>query len=149
MLGRTHIVVALFISLLFLVFFSLNNPFLFAFLVVVGSLFPDIDRSSSILGRKVKFVSWFFSHRGFFHSFYAMILVSLVIYAIFSLVFAFAFLVGFFSHLVLDSFTKMGVSFFVVDKKVKGRFVAGGLFDTLLFFIFFLVDIYLLIVISL
>ncbi|NQU98109.1 metal-dependent hydrolase [Candidatus Woesearchaeota archaeon] len=147
MLGRTHLVVAFFVFLLLSLFLDVSNPVLFAFFLLFGSLFPDIDRSSSILGRKAKFVSWFFSHRGFFHSFYAMILFSLVIYLLFDLVLALAFLIGFSSHLFLDSFTKLGISFFLVDKKIRGRLVTGGLFDKAMLLAFSFLDIYLLILV--
>jgi|TARA_B100000315_G_C14148522_1_gene394626 membrane-bound metal-dependent hydrolase YbcI (DUF457 family) len=147
MLGRTHFLFGLFLSLFSFLFFSFENYFLFVLLFLFGSLFPDVDRSNSIVGRNAKFVSRFFSHRGFFHSFYALILFSLIIYLFFDLVLALAFLFGFLFHLVFDSFTKKGVSFFIFDKRVRGSFTSGGLFDMFLQKALLLCNIFLLIVI--
>ncbi|MBU0472447.1 MAG: metal-dependent hydrolase, partial [Nanoarchaeota archaeon] len=129
MIGRTHILFSLFIFLLIKIFFEPSNQLLLILMLVVGSLISDIDKSSSIIGRHVKFFSLFFKHRGFFHSFYAMMFLSLVVYLLFGFSPSLFFFVGFLSHLLLDSLTKQGVAFFLIDKKIKGCFKSGGLFD--------------------
>lgn len=149
MLGRTHFVIALFIFLLVFSIFSFENSLLFLMVVVLGSLFPDIDRSSSYLGRFAGDLPLIFSHRGFFHSAYAMILLSSAVYFMGGFVLAVGFFVGYFFHIVFDSFTKKGISFFLIDKRIKGPFVSGGLFDRFVFFFVLLLNIYLLIIILL
>lgn len=149
MLGRTHIVVGLFFPLLFMSLFPVIHPFQFLFLSLLGALLPDIDRSSSTIGRKFSFVSWFFKHRGFFHSVYAMIIFSTIIYYFTNSLYVAAFLIGFLSHLLLDSFTKKGISFFVVDKRLKGVFSSGGLFDSFLHSLFLILDLVLIAIILL
>ncbi|MFH1770441.1 MAG: metal-dependent hydrolase [archaeon] len=146
MLGRTHIAIALFIFLLVLNIFSFENYLLFLLLLIIGSLLPDIDRSSSYLGRFAGTLPLVFSHRGFFHSAYAMILFSAVVYFIGGFLLAIAFSIGYFSHLVFDSFTKKGVAFFLIDRKIKGPFVSGGLFDKFVFSFILLLNIYLAII---
>ena len=149
MLGRTHIVVGLFMAFLLIIFFNIQNFVAFSLFVVFGSLLPDIDKNSSIIGRKMKSVSLLFSHRGFFHSLYALALFSLVIYLLFDALYSFAFVVGYLWHLVFDSFTRQGIAYFLFDKKIKGEFLSGGLFDSFLFWLFLFSDIYLTIVILL
>lgn len=147
MLGRTHFVIALFIFLLVFSIFSFENSLLFLMVVILGSLFPDIDRSSSYIGRFAGTLPLIFSHRGFFHSAYAMILLSSAVYFLGGVVLAVGFSVGYFFHLVFDSFTKKGVSFFLVDKRIRGPFVSGGLFDKFVLFFVLLLNLYLLIII--
>jgi len=143
MQGITHVAFGLFLSLLGVNYFSMNL-FLGAILVL-GAMFPDIDKGTSLLGRHFK-LSWLFKHRGFFHSFYALILFSVIVYILSSLEVAIAFTVGYFSHLVLDALTKAGLSFFMIDKKKRGPFKSGGLFDKLLFFILMLLNTYFTII---
>lgn len=147
MLGRTHLVFGLFICLVLVIVFSVNIPF--CLLLLFGSLFPDIDKSSSMLGRRFVPVSWFFRHRGFFHSFYALSLFSVMVYALSGYYLALAFFIGFLSHIFLDLFTKRGISLFMIDKPVTGPFLSGGLFDHLFMFVFLLLNTYLTIVILL
>ena len=89
-----------------------------------GSLFPDIDMPSSLMGRKIpiipKIINKLFGHRnGFTHSRFGAALTSLVL--LFALLpistaldlgFFFGFLIGFISHLVLDGCTPLGVPLF-------------------------------------
>lgn len=74
MLGRTHIINSIAIVTIPLatgvkVDF---NYILFLLLVAIGSLIPDIDEPNSLLGRKLKFLSYpiniFFGHRTITHN---------------------------------------------------------------------------------
>ncbi|MFH1589988.1 MAG: metal-dependent hydrolase [archaeon] len=143
MIGRTHVVVGLFVSLLFLLFTGSNDVLLFLVLGVVGSLLPDVDSAGSTFGKQSGFIPYIFSHRGVIHSVYVLFLFSLLVFLVFGLFPAFVFGTSFFSHLILDSFTKKGVSFFALGDRIRGSFVSGKLFDFLLFWVFLFSDIYL------
>jgi len=149
MLGRTHLLFSLFLSLLFLNVFFVKQSIFFVAIFVLGSIIPDIDESSSIIGRKLKFVSWFFSHRGFFHSIFSAIIFSSLVLFLFGLYYSLVFLTGFISHLFLDSLTKNGVSLFLFDKKIKGFLVSGGLFEIIFGLVLFFLNVYLLIILLL
>lgn len=71
---------------------------------------------------------------------------SLLLYLFFGFVYALAFFGGAFFHLVLDSFTKRGVSIFWFDRRIKGFFVSGGLFELVIDLILVLCNVYLAII---
>lgn len=82
------------------------------------SLFPDIESPDSFIGRKVPIISHgnklIFGHRQVFHSLVgalAFFLVSMLIVKGFHLPiqYAYAAVIGYLSHLVLDSFNPAGV----------------------------------------
>lgn len=82
---------------------------------LAGSLFPDIDLRTSVMGRKVQpvscLVSALFGHRTLFHSPLLMAIIYLMgktaapnyMWVVLS------FLVGMFSHLVMDALNRQGV----------------------------------------
>ena len=144
MLGFTHVLFALFLSLLFVRFSSFDA--LFVLFVLIGSLLPDIDESSSIIGRKFKLVGWLSRHRGFFHSFYFMLLVA-VLFWFWSELAAFAFVLGFLSHLFLDSLTRGGVSPFLTKKRFKGLLKTNSLVEKIIVLVLLCLNIYLTIVV--
>lgn len=90
-----------------------------------GGLLPDIDKTGTKMGKKFRLLSTLiahlFGHRGATHSLLALLIVGLlffipVIYLdgllkFIYLQFEFGLLVGYLSHLILDSSTKMGVPF--------------------------------------
>jgi len=112
MKGTTHIVGGLVFSFLF------NVPFYAIPLAVVGSTFPDIDlKFTTLIPPKGKKKSLLTTHRGITHH-------PLVLLALFGLWwylsvhypqwkfywdFLYGFWVGYFSHLVLDSITHLGI----------------------------------------
>ena len=120
MLGRTHLLFGLVLGLACVNFFSL--PSLFVFFVLIGSVFPDLDHSYSLVSglnfafRDVsKAVRKVIGHRTYLHTLEAGFLLSLLLAPVFSY-FGFnvalsvaGFFIGFAGHLFLDSFTKSGV----------------------------------------
>jgi inner membrane protein len=124
LLGRTHLLTACVLGVLVIKVFSIKSPLIFFIALLFGSLFPDIDSQTSILGRKIKFFSFFFKHRGFFHSSLILILICLIVFSL-SKWFVIGFALGFLSHLILDAITKEGLTFLFIGK-IKGPFKVGG-----------------------
>ena len=136
MIFLTHLCFALLLGLglLKLTSFSIPLP-IFLGTVGVSSLLPDIDTATSLIGSKVKVVSLFFAHRGFFHSIACMVLAAILIFCLTKNPdYAFAFLIGYGSHLAIDSLNKKGIALFWPAKiMIKGRFKARGLMDMAIF----------------
>jgi inner membrane protein len=101
-------------------------------LVLLGSIFPDIDRSNSFLGRRAKILSIplsiIFGHRKFFHSLLFVVLIYLVGLIMFgnmkwNLYYLNGFIVGVISHLLADYLTKRGIPIFYPFSKKYFRFL--------------------------
>lgn len=95
-------------------------------LLIAGSILPDIDHGSSLLGKNIPLVHKFFKHRGFTHSLlfcYLMYLINPYL------------AIGVAIHIILDLLTKDGVhllspipmkiNFFPIAMFVK----TGGFFE--------------------
>ncbi|MDQ0337382.1 inner membrane protein [Caldalkalibacillus uzonensis] len=127
----------------------------FLILVLIGSIFPDIDKFRSRLGRKLWFLSAFisvlFSHRGFTHS-----LLFIVIMGVSSLwvtqaldvhpVYALGWTLGVACHVAGDFMTKGGVALLYPYKK---RFAfplsirTGSLTERGILFVLVMINLYL------
>lgn len=112
-----------------------------------GSLFPDIDHTSSYIGRRLKpaslIVNTLVGHRGATHSLLINIpfIAALSVLSIrfqhivaldISKMFILGLFIGILSHLLLDSFTKSGVPLFYpfLDKKISILPIrTGGFFE--------------------
>jgi membrane-bound metal-dependent hydrolase YbcI (DUF457 family) len=136
MMFLTHLSFALLIGLGLsrISVFTANNAFNnYAFLgfLLLGSVFPDIDSGVSFIGRKVKFISFFFRHRGVIHSILALLITSLMVLLIANnWYYSLAFAIGFLSHLLLDSLNISGVAlFWPISRRIKGVFKTMGVFD--------------------
>jgi len=111
-MGLTHIIIGFLFNWPIYMITRNSNLFLASFL---GSLFPDIDSPHSLISSFLRFnVSKFLRHRGFTHTFFCLICVtvlSLITANCFSISFQYVlcFSVGYFSHLIADSFTVSGV----------------------------------------
>lgn len=82
----------------------------------IGSIFPDIDISTSKLGKRIKpasmIISHVFGHRGFIHTPLNGIILTILLCLVANEEFPCipsAFCVGFFLHLLQDTFTKAGI----------------------------------------
>ena len=77
MMFRTHIAIGVFFMFVFLP--MVNNKLLFAGIVLLCSILPDIDVSQSYLGKHkiLRPLQWIVKHRGIFHSFTLAIIVAL------------------------------------------------------------------------
>ena len=144
MLFRTHLIFALLIAL-FLLFIGFNYP-LFILVFVFAALLPDIDHPSSKIGRRFKFLNLLFTHRGFFHSLFALLIFTILLYFV-NFMLAIAFFSGYFLHLLLDSFTKQGIYLFYPfsTKRSKGNIKVGSFLENILFFIILFLMVVLLV----
>jgi inner membrane protein len=140
MLFRTHILFGV------LVFFVLARfvemPFWVLGFVLLGAVFVDFDSSSSKLGKEFWLFNWWMRHRGMIHSLFFCVLVSLIV-GFFSRWAGFGFFVGYLSHLMLDSFTRMGVGlFWPFGFRVKGFMRSGSWMEDVVFVLLLFVDIW-------
>lgn len=106
MTGRSHMKIAFSVTLF------TGNPVLVAS-AVLGSLFPDIDTSTSIICTLLPFHGWPLNkirHRGFTHSVIATGIIALLLYLLvpFKSV-VIGLVIGYFSHIVADMLTPSGV----------------------------------------
>ena len=144
----THLAFAFLAALLSIEFLSVNTPILFLLIVLFFSVFPDIDYSKSKIGQKNKLLSrtinFFFGHRGFFHSVWIPLIFFIIFYN-FNLEIGVAALLGYASHLFLDSLTRTGINplFPLIDKKFRWFIKTNSLMEKMLFFVIFFTDIYL------
>lgn len=145
MLARTHIAFALFLVLIF--FHSVENFYLFAFVFLLSSLLPDIDTPFSKIGKiKIfRLLNFFTKHRGIFHSFIFVISISILLIFFENSIWL-AFLLGYSSHLILDSLTIQGVRLFYPFKiKIKGLVKTNGFFENFLFVFLVIINFFLII----
>ena len=114
------------------------NSYLFVVFVLLASVIPDVDCSDSVIGRRFRLLSVFVKHRGFFHSITFAVALAIIVFLITqNSYYAFAIIIGFSSHIILDSFTRAGTSPFWPGKlRIKGKLRTGRLVDGVLFFVF-------------
>lgn len=114
MIWITHLVFGLLCGILFKGYVHLNIWYYYP-IVLFAALLPDIDHPDSKVGNKFGFFSKFiektFGHRGLFHTIYIAILFAWLISLFFAKQYAYAFFIGYVSHLFIDGFTKMGINF--------------------------------------
>ncbi len=92
-------------------------------LTMLGSLFPDLDYWL----RKYPLMT----HRRTLHNLWALMITSLLIYYLAGDGW-FPWVIGYISHLGLDSLTRVGIDFLLVRRRIKGPFRTGGLVDRIL-----------------
>jgi len=159
MLGKTHIVNAVAITSIPLVFgVKVNTEYIvFIILVGIGSIFSDIDEPNSLIGRRLKFLSYpiniFFGHRTITHNLLLFSTISLFFYYQ-DYKYLFAISLGSLIHILQDSLTYQGIkgglfplqklNYHFVLLPRAFRFAVGSLFE---YIIFFLSVIFLLLVI--
>jgi len=147
MLFKTHIAFGFLIALLALKFLNPQNQLLFAFILLLGAAFPDIDHPKSRLGQMAYPFSLFFEHRGFFHSFFGIALFTFISYIISgSMIYSIAFLLGYASHILVDSFTKEGIMPIhpLSHFKFRGAFRTGAFYEYALLFVLMAFDIFVM-----
>ncbi len=143
MLIKTHLAITGFFVLLLLPFVS--HKILFVILALVATYIPDIDLKDSKLGKKKIFrpLQIFVKHRGFFHSFSFLFLVTFV-FVLFVPILALGFFLGYASHLFADSFTKDGIApFYPWKRKSTGRIRTGGKVESSVFLVILILDLVL------
>jgi len=149
---KTHLMFGVFLGLLFLKYFEINNGFWFFVVVCFFSVFPDIDFYRSKIGKKVKPLSWlinlFLGHRGLMHSLVAALFFYFLFYVLFGASVGLGAFVGYCGHLVLDSLTPKGIRpFYPFKPKLNGFLKGNSLIDYLFFFLLFFGSVYLFFVV--
>ena len=125
MMGRTHLVIALFFVLIFVS--AMPNKLVFVPVALIAAILPDIDSANSKIGhyKILRFLQFFVRHRGMMHSFTFCILVS-VLFAFFIPMLAFPFFLGYGLHLLADSMTFEGIQpFWPSSRTVNGWMQTG------------------------
>ena len=141
MLFRTHIVFSL--AVYFLLTHFLNMPVFVLGFILFSTAFVDIDIKNSKFGNRWYFrpLQWITKHRGFLHSLFFALLLSLVVGSI-NLWAGFGFFVGYVSHLFLDCLTKSGIKlFWPFNYKIKGFVKSGSIIEDVIFVLLLLGDI--------
>jgi len=142
MLFRTHIVFSL--AVYFLLSYFIAMPFYVLIFVLLATVFVDIDIKNSWAGNRwyLRPLQIFTKHRGFLHSIFVGVLLSLILGSV-SLWAGFGFFVGYVSHLFLDCLTKGGVKlFWPLRFKIKGFVRSGGIVEQVVFVLLLLGDIF-------
>jgi len=136
MLFRTHILFGLAAFMLASNFMTTN--YIFLFLVLLGSILPDIDEKHSkmnqwagIFGNLTVFLT---KHRGIIHSLPFNFLLLSTISFFFGTYYAIALTFGYVSHLLADSLTPMGVHLFYPfsNFRIKGPIKTGSFLENIL-----------------
>ena len=119
----------------------------FVLIALFATYLPDIDVSSSKLGKKWIFrpLQLFVKHRGIFNSFTFLIAITFIFLMLVPIL-ALGFFLGYGFHLFADCFTKEGIMpFYPWKKKSCGIIRTGGRFETSIFLIFLIFDFLMII----
>jgi len=135
----THLALGLLSALILIPFLEIHNNILFISLVLLGSLLPDIDYPKSKISNKIPILPFLIKiiskHRGIFHSLFAAIIISSILYLI-SPTASIALFIGYLSHLIIDSLTKSGINFLYPFTKLRiSGFIKTGSYQEFLVFI--------------
>ncbi len=145
MLIRTHLLITVFFILLFIS--SVEYKLVFVLVALIATYIPDVDSKFSTIGKKKTFriLQFFIKHRGIFHSFTFLIVITLFFVLFFPII-ALAFFLGYGLHLLADSFTIRGIKpFYPYKKKSSWKIRTGGKSETSIFLFFLIADFGLLI----
>jgi len=146
MLTRTHFILSVFVLLL--IYPQLTNPIIFSIFFILAAFFPDIDSRNSKIGKNIflRPLQWIISHRGIFHSIFALSVFSAVIY-VFNSNAAIGFFLGYLFHLFLDAITIQGVKplYPLTNLKISFILKSGSIIEETIFILFLIFDIFLLI----
>ena len=145
MMFYTHLAFALLTSLVAINFLHPSSILLFLLVSCFVSLVPDIDNRDSKLGKKVKFVSKIFDHRGILHTVFPPIgLFILFNYLHYNLL-ALAVVAGYLSHIVIDALTPEGINFLhpFSSFRISGFIKTGTFLETILFLVLIGFDVFL------
>ncbi|ADQ45575.1 membrane-bound metal-dependent hydrolase [Caldicellulosiruptor kronotskyensis 2002] len=113
----------------------------------ISALLPDIDHTDSLLGRKIKPISWLINkllgHRTITHSldFAIGLCVIILLTSKFSY-WAWMFALGYITHLLLDSLTRTGIKLSMLRQNSTIGFKlvkTGGVVDTAIFIVCLLI----------
>tara|TARA_Y100000034_G_C6777161_1_gene347068 strand:+ start:365 stop:805 length:441 start_codon:yes stop_codon:yes gene_type:complete len=138
MLFHTHIVIGIVVFLFTRSFVSGGNEIVFFFLVLLGSILPDIDERNSKINKWSGIigvvVAALFKHRGLFHSVLLHGVLFLVIQSFFGIYYAGGLFFGYIAHIIGDGVTRMGVPIFYPfsNFKLRGPVRVGGAIESII-----------------
>jgi inner membrane protein len=135
MLCRTHLVGALVIGLIFLQYKPQPRLMVFFAALFLSALLPDIDAPKSAIGEKIPVLSWLLrllvGHRTLFH---AIWLPAILFFAFSNKSISMGIIIGYCSHLLLDSLNKEGVQpLYPLKLRFRGFMETGGPTEHILF----------------
>jgi len=143
MLLKTHLAFA---TLLVIIFTQhVNSKLVFIAATFIATALPDLDASSSELGKYMIFrpLQFFVKHRGIIHSLTTALVLSIII-SFFWPIASFGFFLGYSVHLITDSFTKEGIQpFWPFKVKTNGPISTGGKIEETLFFSLIFINIFM------
>jgi len=150
MLGRTHLAFSFLIALYIIDILKINNQILFTIILLLFSIFPDIDVKSSKISKKLRpfsYITSLLGHRGILHTIYFPITLFLVLFILNQKLLSLAVLIGYSLHLLLDITTKKGIALLypLSKKRIKGFIKVGSLIENILLIILIVLIIYKLI----
>ena len=141
----THIAWASVVYLYICTMFKVPLVFWDAFVCGIASLLPDLDLSSSGIGRRLPFISTRiekkFGHRTITHSFVGVFIISfLALPLLFKSISCYGtFVLGYWSHIFIDFFNKEGVQIYwpnrkwgVFPAKAENRIAVGSTAENIL-----------------
>ena len=143
MLIRTHLAITLFFVIL--LFQIVDYKAVFVIVAIIATYLPDADTRFSKIGRKKAFriLQWFTRHRGFFHSFTFLIVLSFIFLLLIPRI-SLGFFLGYGLHLIADGFNVSGIRpFWPLNFRLKGKIRTGGIFEFLIFMSFLVFDLIL------
>ena len=115
MMYYTHLVFGVIAGLLTMKLVNPANIYLFFAVVLLGSVFPDIDQANSTISKTFRplsnIVNFLSNHRGTFHSIWFAALIAFLIYKSINQAYGLGFGVGYLSHLFSDGLTKAGINY--------------------------------------
>jgi inner membrane protein len=138
MRARTHLAFGFLSGLFLMNYVNIGNKYIFFSLLLIGALLPDIDTPNSKISRKIpvipKIIELLAKHRGIFHSIFLALIFAAVIW-IFSPTYGIALFSGYFSHLLIDGFTKSGVNLLhpISQLRIAGPIQTGKLGELIIF----------------
>ncbi len=131
----THLLIGIIVFLLTKDLFSGGSQLVFFFVLLLGSLLPDIDEQRSRInqwsGLIGKVIAFFAKHRGFFHSLLFFVLSFVLVDFFWNFYYATALFLGYLAHLIGDGITRRGVYVFYPFSafKLKGPLKVGGVME--------------------
>ncbi len=105
----------------FLLFLVFKAPWLALPFVLVGAVLPDLDHPKSFINERLWFtkpIGYIARHRGLLHSALFMIIIFAVLLFLIKS-YAYWILLGYFSHLLADSFNVSGIAWLAPFSKWK------------------------------
>jgi inner membrane protein len=150
MMFKTHLAFGFLIAIIAIRFLNPANQLLFAFILLIGAAFPDIDHPKSRLGQMAWPIARLFEHRGFFHSFFAIAIFTALLFIISnSMLYSIAFLLGYASHIFADTLTTAGIMPLhpLLKFKLRGAMRTGAFYEYSIFFTLVAFSIFLLLIV--